>query len=322
MTTLGLTLPSPVSLYNPDHVSMAIYFVTKCHLQAPLAYKARIHFFYFFYHNFKFRMNTNDSPNASSPQPSRLKHPDDQSSAPHADEENTSGSDKAQVDASGSDADRSSQSKQATASNSSTNNDDDENKITDVDQAWTATWDANNQAYYWWNMVTYETTWENPLIKNPGDGKTEGSNDKVIKGEKEGSRELSGSPALSSENNYVAGTDSTTAATLTDHTTYPQYPGQDYSYSVQAYFNSRTGKFQAASEMERLNPEHLSIESRATRQMKYYFDVDDYTEQRNRDRSLGVSSGSKQRLSKKDVNRYKRAKQDKKLKRAREWLRD
>ncbi|KAI8143760.1 hypothetical protein BJV82DRAFT_514131 [Fennellomyces sp. T-0311] len=211
-------------------------------------------------------MSTKDSSNASSPQAVKS---EDKLTPPINEEGNTSGSEKVPADPSGSDVDRSSQSKSAGEQGQ-----------------WTAAWDENAQAYYWWNMVTYETTWENPYEK------TETTNRE---------REASGSQSPAA---------------------YPAYPTQDYSYTFQAYFNSRTGKFQAANDVDRLNPERMSIENRATRQMQYYFDVDAYTEQRNRDRSLGLSKASKQRLTKKEIDRYKKAKMEKKMKRAREWLCD
>lgn len=175
--------------------------------------------------------------------------------------------------------------------------------------SWTAVWDPTSQAYYWWNMITYETTWENPYEK------------KVVEEDNKKLDESSQQEEVFNNNN---------------NTTYPYamatYPMDstnvpsnlvDHSYTYQAYFNKRTGKFQMASDVDRLNPERMSIENRAKRQMQYYFDVDAYTEQRNRERAAGIPGKvTKRHLTKKDIERFKKAKQEKRMKRAREWLCD
>ncbi|KAI7886708.1 hypothetical protein K492DRAFT_202979 [Lichtheimia hyalospora FSU 10163] len=147
-------------------------------------------------------------------------------------------------------------------------------------------------------MITYETTWENPYEKNKDD---DGSSQQSI---------YSSYPYTMTM--YPMMDSAHVPANLTDH-----------SYTYQAYFNKRTGKFQLASDVDRLNPERMSIENRAKRQMQYYFDVDAYTEQRNRERAAGVPyKVTKRHLTKKDIERFKKAKHEKKMKRAREWLCD
>lgn len=206
---------------------------------------------------------------------------------------NASGSEKP-ADPSASDADRSCQSKEETGGGGTEQDESSSSKDgteqDDASNVWTAAWDENSQAYYWWNMVTYETTWENPYDKKP-----------------------------------VEQVSSDTASPTAQHA-YPTTPTTasfaNQSYTYQAYFNKRTGKFQLASDVDRLNPERMSIENRAKRQMQYYFDVDAYTEERNRQRASGAAAGQKRQLSKKDIERFKRAKHEKKMKRARDWLCD
>ncbi|KAI7882493.1 hypothetical protein K492DRAFT_144979 [Lichtheimia hyalospora FSU 10163] len=215
-------------------------------------------------------------------------------------EVNASGSEKP-VDPSASDADRSSQSKEETGQeNDDTKQDSNEASSSNV---WTAAWDENSQAYYWWNMMTYETTWDNPYEKNALDKvldqvDTQGGSEEV--------NSATASPTTHTQHPYPASST-------------PSFANQSYTY--QAYFNKRTGKFQLASDVDRLNPERMSIENRAKRQMQYYFDVDAYTEERNRERAAGAA-GQKRQLSKKDIERFKRAKHEKKMKRARDWLCD
>ncbi|KAI8887913.1 hypothetical protein K501DRAFT_174359 [Backusella circina FSU 941] len=88
-------------------------------------------------------------------------------------------------------------------------------------------------------------------------------------------------------------------------------------YSSLAHFNSRTGRFTMQENAMRLNPKNFTIENRATKQMSYYFDVDNYTEEYNR-RRLG-DSVKKRRLTRKEIDCFKKIKKGKK-KRAREWL--
>ncbi|KAI7851487.1 hypothetical protein BDC45DRAFT_515878 [Circinella umbellata] len=242
-------------------------------------------------------MSTKETSNPSSPTQQSIKE-----KLPSAlQEEELSSSKKLHTDPSASDVDHSTETKKETTSTTSPKKDDASAKR-NVDQAWIATWDENNQAYYWWNTVTYETTWEDPFLKL--DDNKEGK-DK----ERQESSTAGPNPSSSSANlSYYQ----------QQQEQYPYYPQQE-DYTYQAHFNTRTGKFQAASDLERLNPERMSLESRATRQMNYYFDVDSYTEQRN---SLGVSQSSKQRLSKKDLQKYKKAKLEKKMKKTRDWLRD
>ncbi|KAI8327334.1 hypothetical protein EDC96DRAFT_98235 [Choanephora cucurbitarum] len=176
-----------------------------------------------------------------------------------------------------------------------------ESKDQQVSQ-WTPVWDDNAQAYYWWNTETNETTWHNPL-ETKSDNPLDFLLDRI---DNEVKKKLDGDqPKEQTEGQ------------------------QDYNYyydpsmyTSQAHFNARTGRFTTQADVERLNPENLSIESRATRQMQNYFDVDLYTEQRNQERML-VQSGrvpKRKPLTRKEVEYFKRMKKEKKSKRAREWL--
>ncbi|KAG0736351.1 hypothetical protein G6F57_006397 [Rhizopus arrhizus] len=176
---------------------------------------------------------------------------------------------------------------------------------------WTSVWDDNYKNYYWWNTSTNETTWVDPnaeiKIKNsdPSNYLLDPETRKKI-----GAGELNEEEKLKSY------------AQITHADANPQsyYQTQDYSqlYTTQAYFNARTGKFTAQEDATRLNPENFTIENRATRQMQFYFDVDAYTEERNRMRLL--DKGTRKKLTRKELERFKKMKQEKKNKRAREWL--
>ncbi|KAI8979017.1 hypothetical protein BDB01DRAFT_798928 [Pilobolus umbonatus] len=178
---------------------------------------------------------------------------------------------------------------------------------------WTAVWDDNIQAYYWWNTITNETTWDNPL----GDGEETIDNKYGYMYTPEYSNPLD--PILDTIDEKVKKTtDSETDPNMNAYDYY--YTQEDISnpYASQAYFNARTGKFTTLEDIQRLNPENLSIENRAKKQMQYYFDVDSYTQQVNNQRYL--NGGKKRALTRKEVEYFKKMKKEKKSKRAREWL--
>lgn len=224
------------------------------------------------------------------------------------------------------------------------NNNEEYNSTDEVDnqppeeQSWVPTWDEESQAYYWWNTVTNETTWDNPypdLVQEQAqeDGNVEGHYE-----ENQGYYYPGYADSYPTENNpldAVLNKIDTEVRTQLDNTTEVSRPFQTYnelfdpsetssraavdSYNSVAHFNSRTGKFTSSKEADTYNPDYMSLESRAKRQMQFYFDVDAYQEQVNRER-MANPAGKKRPLSKHEVERFKRQKQEKKEKRKRDWL--
>ncbi|GBB88819.1 hypothetical protein RclHR1_15410004 [Rhizophagus clarus] len=97
-------------------------------------------------------------------------------------------------------------------------------------------------------------------------------------------------------------------------------------YKLTARFNARTGKFQRDPT---LNPEKFSAESKAIRQMSYFFDYDQFAESRgssasnkrlSSDASLGDSIKSPKKLNKKDIEMFKQKKKEKKDMKKKSWL--
>ncbi|KAF7729415.1 hypothetical protein EC973_004394 [Apophysomyces ossiformis] len=199
----------------------------------------------------------------------------------------------------------------------------------DVANAWVAEWDANSQAYYWWNTITYETTWDNPT--KDGNAPTQTYDYSSYYYGYRQPEQAAGSTPSNQIDSLLDKIDTQVRPTLDGATSggHEQVPYEAYfaqqsqadPYKFQAYFNTKTGKFQTSSEVDRLNPERMSIENRAKRQMQYYFDVDGYMEQRNREKALGIGQKRPQ-LTKKDIERFKKQKHEKKMRRAREWLCD
>ncbi|KAF1805446.1 hypothetical protein FB192DRAFT_1455665 [Mucor lusitanicus] len=172
---------------------------------------------------------------------------------------------------------------------------------------WTPVWDDNAQAYYWWNTETNETTWINPdaspeeVAAAQAQAKaaaaaatTANSNpldflldriDNVVKKKLDGLDGSTASAVDDDDENAAYYDNSNNYATTYDAYATAADPSASSSsadlYTSQAHFNARTGRFTTQADVNRLNPEMLSIEARAKRQMQNYFDVDSYTEQRN-----------------------------------------
>lgn len=195
---------------------------------------------------------------------------------------------------------------------------------------WTPVWDDNAEAYYWWNTETNETTWIDPASKDNDqhtaatDLPANASNpldflldriDKVVKkkldnGEQVDPADLPGESLRYGSNYYNSCHQQMEAE------------GEEAAYTATAQFNARTGRFTTAQDATRLNPENLTIENRAKRQMQHYFDVDSYTEQRNQQLATVEDGrvGKKKQLTRKEVEYFKKMKKEKKSKKAREWL--
>jgi len=211
-----------------------------------------------------------------------------------------------------------------------------EKKQEETEQSkWTPVWDDNAQAYYWWNTETNETTWINPdatpeevaaaqaasaaaaaANSNPLDFLLDRI-DNVVK------KKLDGQDESTTTSTSTPDTTSYYNSYATNYDVYadPSASSADL-YTSQAHFNARTGRFTTQADVNRLNPEMLSIEARATRQMQNYFDVDSYTEQRNAQIHNAENGriNKKKPLTRKEVEYFKKMKKEKKSKRAREWL--
>ncbi|KAL9539024.1 hypothetical protein MBANPS3_010520 [Mucor bainieri] len=222
-----------------------------------------------------------------------------------------------------------------------------ENEANDTAQdeqqpTWTPVWDDNAQAYYWWNTETNETTWINPdaspeevaAAKAQAEAATATNSnpldflldriDNVVKKKLDGRDEST--PVDGDDDNDNDTSTNTSAYYASSYTSaYPATDDPNSStdlYTSQAHFNARTGRFTTQADVNRLNPEMLTIEARAKRQMQNYFDVDSYTEQRNAQIHNAENGriNKKKPLTRKEVEYFKKMKKEKKSKRAREWL--
>lgn len=191
-----------------------------------------------------------------------------------------------------------------------------------ADDGWEPVWDANAQAYYFYNRFTGVAQWANPRVPDPSaPGAPSGDGDKQHQAQKKASPVAGGyNPAIHGDydptapyaQQYEEPDDASAAAAVGD----ALGMGPGYPYEATGAFNRFTGKWQADS----LRPENYTDENKARRQMSAFFDVD--TAANSHDgRSLRAERSAK-KLSKKELKMFKNKRRDKKEEKRRAWLRD
>lgn len=190
------------------------------------------------------------------------------------------------------------------------------------DDGWEPVWDANAQAYYFYNRFTGVAQWENPRVPDPSaPGPPSGDGDQQQQPQKKASPVAGGyNPAIHGDYDPTApyaqqyeepGDASAAAAAVGALGMGPGYP-----YEATGAFNRFTGKWQADS----LRPENYTDENKARRQMSAFFDVDAAANSHD-GRSLRAERSAK-KLSKKELKMFKNKRRDKKEEKRRAWLRD
>ncbi|KAG7453005.1 uncharacterized protein BT62DRAFT_999042 [Guyanagaster necrorhizus] len=162
---------------------------------------------------------------------------------------------------------------------------------------WQAIFSPQHNTYYFYNTVTSQTTWENPLIppQPQPQPQPESAYDAALAAGID--------PSLA----YL---DPTLAAGPSASSSGP--------YTATAKFNARTGRFTANDARD---PTHMSEYERAKRMSEFYFDVAAWESQRDREQQEEEAEGKKRkRPSKKDLERFKEQKRLKKIAKT-AWLR-
>ncbi|KAH9941084.1 uncharacterized protein BXZ73DRAFT_42220 [Epithele typhae] len=185
-------------------------------------------------------------------------------------------------------------------------------------QNWQAVWSPAHNMYYFYNSVTHETTWTNPLQPSAEAGP---STVTVAQDTAETAGASSSAVAAGGFDIYAAaaaqGIDPALAHLDPSLASAGSAPGAG---TYTAKFNSRTGAF---TRPDGRDPTHLSEYERAKRMSEFYFDVNAWeqeVEQRKLEEAQEEESKKRKRPSKKDLDRFKEQKKQKKLAKT-AWLR-
>lgn len=161
---------------------------------------------------------------------------------------------------------------------------------------WQAIWAPMQNAYYFYNSVTNETTWMNPLQPQPTTDNADTS---------QAGASTSYLPASTSSTMYTAQA-AAEAAGIDPSLAYLDpslgLPGSTPAGTFTAKFNARTGAF---ARVDARDPSHLSESERAKRMSEVYFDVGAWEKELEQRQAEEEGNGKKRkRPSKKDLVRY------------------
>lgn len=160
--------------------------------------------------------------------------------------------------------------------------------------------------YYFWNSKTNTTTWENPLAK--GGDEAEARESSAAREHEEEQEE--GLPEINPDLAYL------------DPTLARQRSGAAGVPAFTAQFNRRTGRF-TGSDAAHLTPDRISDFSRGERQQQAFYDVDSWRAQlEGRARKETGEGGKPEKVTKKDLERFKAQKEARKKRRLDAWLAD
>lgn len=181
------------------------------------------------------------------------------------------------------------------------------------DDGWEPVWDANANAFYFYNRFTGVSQWDNPRVPTTAAPGTEESATEEPPKKK--------APVLGGYNPAIHGDYDPTAPYAQLHeeqTEDVSGPALDptTAYAATGTFNRFTGRWQAES----INPENHNDENKSRRQMNAFFDVDAAANAHD-GRSLRAERSAK-KLSKKELKMFKEKRREKKEEKRRAWLRD
>ncbi|KAH9900599.1 hypothetical protein F4778DRAFT_739633 [Xylariomycetidae sp. FL2044] len=186
------------------------------------------------------------------------------------------------------------------------------------DDGWDFHWDATNQAYFFHNRLTGESTWDNPRIPKSATSTDAQSLSQVSPGLPEPPKNESlpaggYNPAIHGDydpNAWYAKKDEDNTdeqAQIVDVST---------AYATIGTFNRFTGGWQDASQ----NPDRHTDEAKSKRQMNAFFDVDAAANSHD-GRSLKAERSGK-KPSKAELKAFKEKRRARKEEKRRAWLRD
>lgn len=169
---------------------------------------------------------------------------------------------------------------------------------------WQAIWSPQHNAYYFFNSVTQQTTWENPLQPSPSAASTSATPDKSAS-PGPSTAPTSDTPAALAKmyalQQAAAEQGIDPALAYLDPSLASSSSGGAAGYT--ARFNARTGAFTAADGRD---PSHLSEYERMKRMSSVYFDFGEWEKEvaerkRREEEELEATGGKRKRPSKKDL---------------------
>ncbi|KAI1414675.1 hypothetical protein F5Y13DRAFT_158063 [Hypoxylon sp. FL1857] len=185
------------------------------------------------------------------------------------------------------------------------------------DDGWDFHWDATNQAYFFHNRFTNETTWENPRLRNNNNPSTSQSQPAPSGVAEPPANER---PPAGGYNPAIHGDYDPNAwyAKSSEENASEQDQSIDpaAAYAAMGTFNRFTGRWQAADQ----NPERYNDEAKSRRQMNAFFDVDAAANSHD-GRSLKAERSGK-KPTKAELKQFKEKRRAKKEEKRRAWLRD
>ncbi|KAL7792532.1 hypothetical protein V8C37DRAFT_380632 [Trichoderma ceciliae] len=189
------------------------------------------------------------------------------------------------------------------------------------DDGWDCQWDANSQAWFFYNRFTGKTQWENPRVPDTTGAAPGGTSAATTSQKGEPQPPSHEEPAAGGYNPAIHGD-------YDPNAWYAKNGDEDEGasaalagdaaaiYGASASFNRFTGHFQS----EDAGPERHSDESKARRQMNAYFDVDAAANAHG-GRSLKAERSNK-KPTKNELKAFKEKRRARKEEKRRAWLRD
>lgn len=194
-----------------------------------------------------------------------------------------------------------------------------------ADDGWDYHWDATHQAYFFFNRITNESTWENPRTRTSGASAPAAA---AAPGVAPAAPSAPGAPELpKNEAPPAGGYNPAIHGDYDPNAWYAQpnegpeagqvaVPSTEATYAAIGSFNRFTGRWQADDQ----NPDNHNDESKSKRQMNAFFDVDAAANSHN-GRSLKAERSGK-KPSKTELKQFKEKRRARKEEKRRAWLLD
>lgn len=185
---------------------------------------------------------------------------------------------------------------------------------------WRPVFDNDSSDWYFWNVETNETTWDNPADEKPESSQDDAAQTLQDKEPAKNDTESNSSPSIEQNSNISDKNSKPISKELPNaHVKYE-------NYTVQAQFNRRTGKFESAPNASSSSNHNEAIKpiQRVDNQDKYlsrYFNFSDWAEQQGLKYINGdLSKDTKRKKpTKSEMKRYREKKKQKK-KEKQKWL--